>query len=84
VHTLERGTAHEREAIRMVLEDLSFERTSHQEVLKILDRHGSVQYALDSAFQYAEVARAALAGLPESDYKRALLWMPDFVVARDK
>ena len=84
VHALERGTAHEHEAIRRVLEDLSFERTSHQEVLKILDRHGSVQYALDSAFQYAEVARAALAGLPESDYKRALLWMPDFVVARDK
>ena len=37
-----------------------------------------------AAFQYAEVARAAIAGLPESDYKRALLWMPDFVVARDK
>ena len=30
------------------------------------------------------IARAAIAGLPESDYKRALLWMPDFVVARDK
>jgi octaprenyl-diphosphate synthase len=84
VHALERGIPHEHEAIRRVLEDLSFERTSHQEVLKILDRHGSVQYALDSAFQYADVARAALAGLPESDYKRALLWMPDFVVARDK
>jgi octaprenyl-diphosphate synthase len=53
-------------------------------VLKLLDRHGSVQYALNCAFQYAEVARAAIAGLPESDYKRALLWMPDFVVARDK
>jgi octaprenyl-diphosphate synthase len=43
-----------------------------------------VQYALTAAFQYAEVARAAITGLPESDYKRALLWMPDFVVARDK
>ena len=71
-------------AVSRVLEDLSFDRTSHQEVLTILERHGSVQYALDSAFQYAEVARAAIAGLPESDYKRALLWMPDFVVARDK
>ena len=67
-----------------MLEDLSFERTSHQDVLNILERHGSVQYALSAAFQYAEVARAAIAGLPESDYKRALLWMPDFAVARDK
>jgi octaprenyl-diphosphate synthase len=84
VHALEHGTTTEREAICRVLEDLSFEHTSHQEVLAILERHGSVQYALTAAFQYAEVARAALAGLPESDYKRALLWMPDFVVARDK
>jgi octaprenyl-diphosphate synthase len=84
VHSLENGTAHEQEAIRRVLEDLSFERTSHKEVLAILERHGSVQYALNAAFQYAEFARAAIAGLPESDYKRALLWMPDFVVARDK
>jgi octaprenyl-diphosphate synthase len=84
VHAMEHGTAVEREAIKRVLEDLSFERTSHQEVLDILERHGSVKYALTAAFQYAEVARAAIAGLPESDYKRALLWMPDFVVARDK
>jgi octaprenyl-diphosphate synthase len=84
VHALEHGTAHEHEAILRVLEDLSFKRTSHQEVLDILERHGSVKYALTAAFQYAEVARAAIAGLPESDYKRALLWMPDFVVARDK
>ncbi len=84
VHALEHGTAHEHAAILKVLEDLSFQRTSHQEVLDILERHGSVKYALTAAFQYAEVARAAIAGLPESDYKRALLWMPDFVVARDK
>ncbi|MGC2402118.1 MAG: polyprenyl synthetase family protein [Acidobacteriaceae bacterium] len=84
VHAMENGTPHEQEAIGRVLTDLSFDRTSHQQVLDILDRHGSVRYALNCAFQYAEVARAAIAGLPESDYKRALLWMPDFVVARDK
>jgi octaprenyl-diphosphate synthase len=84
VHAMENGTPEENETIRRVLGDLSFDRTTHQQVLDILDRHGSVQYALNCAFQYADVARAALAGLPESDYKRALLWMPDFVVARDK
>ena len=29
-------------------------------------------------------SRQALAPLPESEYKRALLWVPDFVVAREK
>ena len=29
-------------------------------------------------------ARTALVSLPDSDFKRALLWVPDFVVAREK
>jgi octaprenyl-diphosphate synthase len=36
------------------------------------------------ADRYAEQSRQALAQLPESEFKRALLWVPDFVVARDK
>jgi octaprenyl-diphosphate synthase len=43
-----------------------------------------VDYAMNIAFQHAEKARIALASLPDSDFKRALLWVPDFVVARDK
>jgi octaprenyl-diphosphate synthase len=84
VHAMEHAAPHELDAIRRVLGDLSFDRTTHRQVLDILARYGSVQYALNCAFQYADVARAAITGLAESDYKRALLWMPDFVVARDK
>jgi octaprenyl-diphosphate synthase len=36
------------------------------------------------ADRYAEQSRAALASLPDSEFKRALLWVPDFVVAREK
>ena len=61
------------------LEDLS-----DDELLEMMTMLKRMKTALTAAFQYAEVARAAIAGLPESDYKRALLWMPDFVVARDK
>jgi octaprenyl-diphosphate synthase len=39
---------------------------------------------MNTAFQYAETARAALNGLADSDFRRALMWVPDFVVARDK
>ena len=38
---------------------------------------------MNVAFRHAEAARAALVDLPDSDFKRALLWVPDFVVARD-
>ena len=84
IHALENGTDAERAAIQTVLTDQNFEVVTHAEILAILTRHGSVDYAMNTAFQYAEAARAALADLPDSDFKRALLWVPDFVVARDK
>ena len=84
IHALENGSGAEREAIQTVLTDQDFHRVTHAEILAILGRHGSVEYAMNTAFQYADAARSALADLPDSDYKRALLWVPDFVVARDK
>lgn len=84
IHALEHGSDAERAAIQTVLTDQNFEVVTHAEILAILTRHGSVDYAMNAAFQYAEAARAALADLCDSDFKRALLWVPDFVVARDK
>ncbi len=84
VHAYERATPPERTAIDYVLEDESLRRTSHEEILRILNRYGSVEFAMNTAYEYAAIARNALVGLPETDAKRALLWMPDFVVAREK
>ncbi len=84
IHAIENGTTAERAAIQTVLTDQNFETVTHAEILSILARHNSVDYAMNIAFQHAEAARLALADLPDSDYKRALLWVPDFVVARDK
>jgi octaprenyl-diphosphate synthase len=84
IHALEHGTAADRVAIFHVLEDRSFERVQHTQILEILIRSGSVDYAMQAAFRFAEMARASLTSLPESDFKRALMWVPDFVVARDK
>jgi octaprenyl-diphosphate synthase len=36
------------------------------------------------ADRYAEQSRQALVQFADSEFKRALLWAPDFVVARDK
>jgi octaprenyl-diphosphate synthase len=84
IHAYQHGTPAERASIDQVLADQSFERVSHAEILAILERHRSVDYALATAYRYADLARALVADLPESDERRALLWMPDFVVARDK
>jgi octaprenyl-diphosphate synthase len=84
IHALERGTGADREAIRTVLADRSFDRVSHEEILEILQRHGSIDYAMDTACAYAEAARLSLTDLPDSEAKRALLWVPAFVTTRDR
>jgi octaprenyl-diphosphate synthase len=84
IHALERGTGADREAIRTVLADRSFDRISHPQILEILHRHGSIDYAMDTACAYAEAARLTIAELPDSDAKRALLWVPGFVTTRDR
>jgi octaprenyl-diphosphate synthase len=84
IHALERGTGADREAIRTVLADRSFAQVSHPEILEILQRHGSIDYAMDTACAYAEAARLTIADLPDSEAKRALLWVPGFVTTRDR
>jgi octaprenyl-diphosphate synthase len=84
IHALERGTGADREAIRTVLADRSFDRVSHPQILEILQRHGSLDYAMDTACAYAEAARQSVADLPDSEAKRALLWVPGFVTTRDR
>jgi octaprenyl-diphosphate synthase len=84
IHALERGTGADREAIRTVLADRNFSRVAHADILEILHRHGSLAYAMDTACAYAEAARQSIAELPETEFKRALLWVPSFVTSRDR
>jgi octaprenyl-diphosphate synthase len=84
IHSIDHGTARDRQHIQRVLDDRSFEHVSRERIQEILARNGSVEYAMAAAEHYAEQSRQALAALPDSDFKRALLWVPDFVVAREK
>jgi octaprenyl-diphosphate synthase len=84
IHAADHGTAADRKAVRRVLDDRSFENASRQQIREMLVRNGSVEYAMAAADRYAEQSRQALAPLADTEFKRALLWVPDFVVAREK
>src|SRR6202158_6136883 len=84
IHALERCTAGERHQIETVLHDRAFNGVTHADVLTILNRYSSLDYASKEAAQYAESARQAICTFSDSEIKRALLWAPDFVVAREK
>lgn len=84
IHALERCNAEEREQIETILEQRAFNGVTHAQILQVLQRYGSLEAASGRATQYAESASHALDLFPDSEIKRALLWAPEFVVAREK
>ena len=84
IHALERCTARERRKIETVVRERAFDGVTHAEILGILERYGSLEAANTRALQFAELARNAICSFPDSEFKRALLWAPEFVVAREK
>ncbi len=84
IHALERCTPDERTKIEIILRDRAFNGVTHPQILEILNRYGSLDYAMAQASEYAEAARKAICTFSDSESKRALLWAPDFVIAREK
>jgi octaprenyl-diphosphate synthase len=84
IHSLERCTATERNLIAKVIEERTVDSLTHGEILAILNRYGSLDATNECALRYAELARNAICNFPDGEIKRALLWAPEFVVAREK
>ncbi len=84
IHALDHCTEAERREIEAVLRERAFNGVTHADILTILNRYNSLEYASKEAARYAETARNAICVFPDSEIKRALLWAPEFVVAREK
>src|SRR5215470_14376698 len=84
IHALERCTDSERAKIEKILEDRAFNGVTHGDILAILQRYESLDAATCRAAQHAESACKSICFFPDSEIKRALLWAPEFVVAREK
>ena len=84
IHALERCTPLERKQIETIVRDRAFNGVTHADILAILTRYGSLEFASAEAARYADSARQAICVFPDSEIKRALLWAPEFVVAREK
>src|SRR5438132_6705280 len=82
VHALERASAAERAGVETVLHQRAFNGVTYAQILEMLQRYGSLEAAMERAQEYSEAARQAICNFPDSEFKRALLWAPEFVVAR--
>jgi octaprenyl-diphosphate synthase len=84
IHALEHCTPEERAKIQVVLEQRAFNGVTHEDILAILNRYESISAANQEAARFAKHAVTQLETFPDNDFKRALLWLPLFVVAREK
>lgn len=80
IHALKHADSDDAKILRDIIGNGSRERLD--EVLRILRSTDSVAYAQSVAYTQADLAKAALANLPDSDYKATLLSLPDMAVKR--
>src|SRR5437667_1750740 len=64
IHALERCTPSERESIEKILADRAFDGVTHEEILAILNRHGSIEAAHERAAEYSARAQKAICTFP--------------------
>jgi octaprenyl-diphosphate synthase len=82
LHALERCTPEERATIESVLGNGGFNGITPDDIVAILKRCGSIDAAYARATEFTKAAREALSTFPDSEIKRVLLWVPEFVVER--
>ena len=83
LHALEHCTPAERATIESVLCNGGFNGITPADIVAILHRHGSIDAAYARADEFANNAREAICTFPDSEIKRVLLWVPEFVVERE-
>ena len=80
IHAMRAGSAGDRDLVRQAI--VGGGREDFGAVLKAIRASGSLDYARQAAQREADAARSAIAPLPESEFKRSLLELASFSVAR--
>lgn len=71
-----------RKLVATVLEERGFRTVQPDEIVHLVRATGALERAGQLARDYASRAKAALEGLPDTEYRRALLAVPDFILER--
>ena len=80
IHAMAKGTAAEREMIRNAIEKGGLDRLD--EIRAVVESTGALQYTAARAQEAADEAIGSIAGIPDSEYKQALIAIADFAVNR--
>ena len=84
IHLLSRGDARANALIRKVVADRNVTIDEWREIRGLLAQARSTEYARRMASDYIERAKKALYAFPPSDARDALMYLPDYVISRDR
>jgi octaprenyl-diphosphate synthase len=84
IHLLSHGDERAEAIIRKVVDARSVTVEEWREIRGMLAQSRSLDYAQRVAFDYVERAKKALYAFPASDARDALMYLPDYVVSRDR
>jgi octaprenyl-diphosphate synthase len=82
LHALQLCTPAERATIESVLGNGGFNGITPSDIVAILKRYGSIDAAYTRATEFTNAAREAICNFPDSEIKRVLLWVPEYIVER--
>jgi len=80
IYAMEKCTDSERKMIRAAIEAGGLDKMD--EIHDVIESTGALQYTVARAQEAADVAINALSGIPDSDYKQAMITIAEFAVRR--
>ena len=84
IHLFSRGDARTQALIRRVVDARHVTIDEWQEIRALLAQARSIDYAQRAATEFVDRAKKALCAFPHSQAREALLFLPDYVISRDR
>jgi len=84
IHMRDRGGPRAAALLRKVVETREVSLDEWHEIKAMLTQTRSIEYSNRVAFGYVERAKKTLYSFPSSDARDALMFLPDYVVSRDR
>ncbi len=84
IHLVAQGDGHARALVGKIVRERTATLDEWRQLRALLTQTRSIDYAYNTALDFVERAKRALRVFPASEPREALLFLPDYVVSRDR
>jgi octaprenyl-diphosphate synthase len=84
IHLLAQDDGHARTLVGTIVRERTATIDQWRQLRALLAQTRSIDYAYNTALDFVERAKRALRAFPSNDAREALLFLPDYVVSRDR